>query len=310
MENVTGNSRNRPEKLEELIRSGSIILFDGATGTEFIKKGLTGCNEFHNIDHRDEVSDIARRYFDAGSDAVLTNTFQGSDIILGQNIAKYNRERSVYGVNKAGVELAVKARSEAKYVVASVGSTGGTLRFNPLSETEIIEAYRPQIEGLRDGGVDAIAFETFIDINELQYAIKAARYYSDLPCICSMTFDKTSNGEYLTQMRISIPKAAETLMRYNPIAIGSNCGNGIDNMIEVVREYKSFLGKEDVGLYAKPNAGNPIFVQRKTVYQETPREFAEKLPTLIGVGATLVGGCCGTGPEHIMEMRKFLDSMK
>jgi len=301
---MTKQSNNRFQRFFSEDSGNGVMLLDGATGTQLMAIGLQNeCPELWNTEKPDKIQALADSYFKAGSDAVLTNTFGGVPIKL----RKYGLEKNAYKLNKAGAENAVSICPEGKFVIGCVGPTGEHLEpYGPLSEREVIEAYAEQIRGLCDGGVDAISLDTFDDLNEIKCAIQAVRNNSNLPYLCSMTFSKGQRG-YRTLMGVSIPQAAETLLAESPFAIGSNCSNGIENMIEIIRELRTF--SSDMKIICQPNAGSPISVDNATTYNETPEFFLQHLPRLLEYRPSILGGCCGTTPEYIRMMRKYLDKL-
>jgi len=280
-----------------------VMLLDGATGTELMKMGLLPgeCSEFWNVNYPDTMRNIARIYFDSGSDAVLTNTFGANKFRLKKN----GLEVSVYDLNKAGAQNARSVCPKGKFVIGNIGPLGEFLQpYGNLSEKNATCAYAEQVKGLIDGGVDGFSLETFADLNEMKRAIRAIKDNTELPYLCSMTFNEKPRG-YFTENGVTIQKAVETLDREGAFAVGTNCGNGILNMIEIARQIR--ICSCDVRIIIQPNAGKPKSVSGIPVYDETPEFFAKHLPMLLSYDPSIIGGCCGTTPQHIKVMREVLD---
>lgn len=280
------------------------LLLDGSTGTQLMDRGLPSghCAELWNVERPTDVEDIARTYFAAGSDAVLTNTFCGSAIQL----AAHGIDNRTYDLNRAGAECAVAVRPEGKFVFASIGPTGVFMTpVGPHTEADITAAYADQVSGVRDAGVDAIVLETFTDLQEITCAIRVVREETDLPYICSMTFDKSPRG-YHTMMGVSIAQAADALTAAGALAVGSNCGNGFANMCEIAAEFRACSA--GLRILAKPNAGMPELRDGQTVYTETPEDFAAQAPALLATHPALIGGCCGTTADHVRALHAVLDA--
>jgi 5-methyltetrahydrofolate--homocysteine methyltransferase len=283
------------------IEKGKTLLLDGAMGTQLMARGVKGCPELWNVEKPDVLTDIAKMYFDAGSDAVETNTFGCSTIRL----KSYGLESRSYELSRAGAAAAIAAKPEGKFVFASVGPTGKVFTRGAIPEKEIIEAFEPQLRGVIDAGVDAVLFQTFMDLRELSCAIKALENISGLPYLCSMTFKKTPRG-YFTMTGDSIPGAVEYLAKTGASAIGANCGNGIEGITEILAEFRRLA--PDANLLGEPN-GEYHDNSNKAVI-ESPEFFVEKMPEVMKCKPAFFGGCCGSTPEHIRGMRKFLDSKK
>jgi 5-methyltetrahydrofolate--homocysteine methyltransferase len=291
-------------KLEQFFEKNKILLLDGATGTELFKKGLKAgeCPELWNITHQEDIKAIAASYFNAGSDAVLTNTFGGSPLKLNG----YGLQDRVHELNFVGVKNALDVRPAGKFVFAEIGPCGAMPE--PFGDTpleKIIAAFAEQAKALADSGPDAFTLETFSDINEVDCAIKAIKQHSDLPIIVSLTFNKTPMG-YHTMMGTSIEEAVSFLLSCGVYAIGSNCGNGIDNMIEVGKLIRA--QSPVIKIMVKPNAGEPLIKDGALSYNEAPSMFMQKAEDLLSFSPSFLGGCCGTTPEHINVLRKIINT--
>lgn len=290
----------------EFVGQNQTLLLDGATGTQLIARGLKSgeCVEQWNVDHPAIVRDVALSYFQAGSDAVLTNTFGGSKLKL----EAFGLQERAYELNLAACQHALEARPEGKFIIGSIGPTGKLMPpLGEVTEKEVVDAFIPQAIAMRDAGVDAVFIETFTDLNEIRCAIRAVRENADLPLICSLTYDKTPKG-YRTMMGIGTEEAAKVLLSEGAIIVGSNCGHGLLNMIDIVREYRNI--SFDIKVIGKPNAGVPEYRNGEVVYTEDAKFFEEHIDEMLALKPTIIGGCCGTGPSHIEIIRKAIDKRK
>lgn len=289
--------------LKQLISEGKTLVSDGAWGTFLQAKGLKPgeCPEMWNIEHPDAVEDIAKSYIDAGSDTVETNSFGGNKFKL----EGYGLQNKVYEINFQAAALSRKAAGEDKYVLGSIGPTGKMLIMGDVTEEELYDAFKEQAIALADGGADAIVIETMTALDEAEIAVRASKENTSCEVICTMTFDKTVSGEFRTMMGVSPSEMVETLKVAGVDILGANCSNGIEGMIEITREIRSTDAEIPVLIHA--NAGLPQLEGGCTVFPETPEMMASFAPALKAAGANIIGGCCGTSPEHI---RKIAASIK
>ena len=288
----------------ERIRAGEVLLSDGAMGTLLLGKGLKpgGCPEALNLTHPEFLEEIARDYFEAGADIVQTNTFGGSPLKL----ASYQLADKTEEINSAAVKAARNAVGGRAFVVASCGTTGKLLK--PYGDTEpeaIADSFKRQVQALARSGVDAVNFETMTDLAEAVLAVRAARSVaSSLTVMATMTFQATKRG-FFTMMGNSIADVARGLADAGADIVGSNCGNGSAEMLEIAREFKKAT---DLPISIRPNAGAPTLAQGVPVYPETPEFMAEKVGEMAAIGVSIIGGCCGTTPAHIRAFRAVLDA--
>jgi len=285
--------------------SGKIILSDGAWGTMLQEKGLQAgdCPELWNLAFPDRVKAVAETYVKAGSDLILTNTFGGSLFKL----INYDLQDKVQQLNRLGVVLSKEAAGENVFVAASMGPTGKFLQpLGEVSEEEMFAVFCDQVSAQADGGADAILIETMSDVNEASLAVKAAKDVTKLPVMATMTFEKGKQG-YRTMMGVSVEQAVKGLTDAGADILGTNCGNGIEQICEIIAEMRKFTSKY---LIAQPNAGLPKLVDNKTVFDQTPQIMARFIPDLINAGANIVGGCCGTTPAHIKVMAQQVENFK
>ena len=287
--------------LEEL-KQNKILLSDGAWGTLLQAKGITSgeCPELWNITHRTEVKGIAESYLQAGSEIITTNSFGGSIFKLSQ----YGLGDRVSELNKTAAEIYREAAGKNKHVAGSIGPTGKMILMGDVTETELYDTFREQAIALEAGGADIIIIETMSAADEASLAVRAARENTKCTVIITMTFSKEPNGEYHTMMGVSPEEMVISMKEAGAHIVGSNCGNGIEDMIGIVKAIRAIDNKIPVMIQA--NAGIPEFIDGKTVFRESPEMMASFIPELIKAGANIIGGCCGTTPEHIMAIGKVL----
>lgn len=288
----------------ERIYSGEKLVSDGAWGTFLHKKGLKAgeCPEEWNISHPDDIIDIGNAYIKAGSDMIETNSFGASCFKL----RHYQLEHRTSEINEAAARLSRLAAGQEKYVLGSIGPTGEILMMGKVSSADLYKAFREQSVALEKGGADAIIVETMSDLEEAVLAVKAAKENTACIILCTMTFGKTVDGSYKTMMGISPAEIPGPLKNAGADIIGSNCGNGTEGMIDILRE----LRKTDleIPIIIQGNAGMPKYLKGITVFNETPEETAQFIPQLIKYGANIIGGCCGTTPEHIRKIADIVHS--
>jgi 5-methyltetrahydrofolate--homocysteine methyltransferase len=276
------------------IESG-IVIFDGAMGTQLQARGLPpgACLEEWNVSHPEVLKAIHRAYFEAGSDVVLTNSFGGNRFLL----EKYGHGDRVHEFNLTAARLAREVGPEGGFVGGSVGPTGEFIEpLGTRTYEEMRDAFSEQISALVEGGVDLICIETMSDLQETRAAIEAGRAESDLLIAATLAFDLGKKG-FRTMMGVSPEKAASLLEEAGADIIGCNCGGiDIEDMAELV---KAFRQASTLPILAQANAGIPRLVEGVTVHPQSPEDFAAGAIPLIEAGANLIGGCCGTGPEHI-----------
>jgi 5-methyltetrahydrofolate--homocysteine methyltransferase len=284
------------------------LLGDGAMGTQLMLAGLEqgGCGEAWNLTHPDKVLAIQRRYADAGSNCILTNTFGGSRIMLN----RHGNSGKVAEINKAAVEIARRAfAGRGGFVIGDIGPFGGLLQpYGDFTEEQVREAFEEQAKALVDAGADAIIIETQTSLEELGLGLKAARA-AKAPCIIgSMAYDVTRDGAtFRTMMGIDPERAAEFMEENGANIVALNCGTGMDmeRAREAVLRYRKVT---DLPVMVQPNAGLPKLVNMKVVYDETPEQMVRGVEPLLEAGANIVGACCGSTPDHIRAFRQAIDS--
>lgn len=287
--------------LDEL-KQGKVLLSDGAWGTFLQSKGLNPgeCPEMWNITHRKDVKDIAEAYLHAGCNIIETNSFGGSRIKLSQ----YGFGDRVIEINQAAASISREVAGTDKHVAGSVGPTGKMLLMGDVTEEEFYNNFKEQSIALEKGGADIIIIETMTDLNEASFAVKAARENTTCTVIVTMTFSRDMKGQFFTMMGASPAEMVISMKEAGAQIIGSNCGNGIRDMISIVSAIRAV--DRDIPVIVQANAGLPEYIDGKTIFRESPEMMASFIPDLLKEGVNIIGGCCGTTPEHIREMGKVL----
>jgi len=283
------------------------LLGDGAMGTQLMLAGLEqgNCGEAWNLTHPERVLAIQRRYAEAGSDCILTNTFGGSRIMLNRHS---NADKAV-AINQAAVAIAREAfNGRDGYVIGDIGPFGGLMEpYGDFTESDVRTAFNEQARALVDAGADAIIIETQTSLEELLLGIAAAQE-AGAPCIIgSMAYDVTLDGStFRTMMGVNPERAAEFMQKHGAHIVALNCGTGMDmeRARQAVLRYRKVT---DLPVMVQPNAGQPKLVAMKVVYDETPEQMVTGVAPLLEAGANIIGACCGSTPEHIRAFRTALD---
>jgi methionine synthase I (cobalamin-dependent)/5,10-methylenetetrahydrofolate reductase len=281
------------------------LLFDGAIGTLLYARGVAqrSCLEEVVLVHPDVVSAIHRDYLEAGADAIETDTFGANRFRL----ADFGLEGLAGQINRRAAQLAREARDVAgrdALVAGSVGPLGPTLHVLDRPHPGLARAaFREQVEGLLEGGVDLFVCETFGDLSTLLAAIEEVKRACDLPVIAQMTF-----GEDMLLLDGATPEAAAAALTEAGVdAVGVNCGAGPQACLEALA--KTGPPSATVARSIQPNAGLPQRVEGRLVYSAEAEYFAGMVPRMLDAGATIVGGCCGTTPDHTAAMRRAIDAI-
>jgi len=289
------------KSLKERLAQGDILISDGAMGTFLQARGLQPgeCPEEWCVSHPEVVKEIHDAYLAAGSDILETNSFGGTSYKL----KPYGLADKVRELNLAAVGLARQVIAGKGYIAAAVGPTGRIVEEEGGDATpnELYEAFKEQVTALAERGADALCIETMGSLTEALLAVKAAKDSTALPVMCTFTFQAGARG-FRTMMGVTPERAAREAAAAGADIIGTNCGSGIANMIEITRQMRAALPHTPILVNA--NAGMPVLEEGKTVFKETPEFMASKIGELIKAGAQIIGGCCGTAPEHIAAIAK------
>ncbi len=292
-------------KLEDLLATDGVIIADGGMGTMLFAMGLShgACLELWNVEKPESIRLVHKGYIDAGAQIILSNSFGGTRLRL----AWHKVGERTHELNRAAAELAraeADAASEPVVVGGSIGPTGELMApLGKLGFDDAKEVFREQAAALIEGGVDVIWIETMSDLAEVQAAVEGTREVSiDIPIVTTMTFD--THGH--TIMGVSPQKALETLRSFGPLAIGSNCGNGPDEIEGAIEKMHS--ADPTTPLIAKANAGVPRLVNGRSVHDATPEDMARYAVTVHRLGARIIGACCGSTPDHIRAIAEALHS--
>ncbi len=291
--------------LKERLQQPEPLLADGAMGTMLHQHGvaINSCFDVLNISHPQQVARVHRAFIEAGSNLIETNTFSANRFKL----AEYGLEDQVIAINQAGVRLArqviVDSQRDDVYLAGSVGPLGVRLKpYGRVTVPEAHEAFGEHISALLSAGVDAIIFETFTDLNELVEALRVVRELdAEIPVICQMSFapdDRTLLGHLPGNIARELEAAGAQI-------IGVNCSTGPAHIARVLAAMKQ--AAPDLQFSAMPNAGYPETVGGRMMYPATVDYFADYALNFKAIGASIIGGCCGTQPEHIAAMRAALD---
>ncbi|MDR0310956.1 MAG: homocysteine S-methyltransferase family protein [Acidobacteriota bacterium] len=291
------------ENILKRLQRGDIIVGDGALGTMLMQRGLKHGEppELFNVEKPQVIEEIAGLYLDAGAEIIETNTFGASPPRLRQ----FSLENRMDELNRAAVEAVRRAVGDKAYIAGSVGPSGKNLE--PMGDAEpeqLFDGFAAQIHALAAAGADIICIETMMDANEAVLAVKAARSVNaGIPVIATMTFNKTPRG-FFTLMENSVKDAAAMLKDAGADIVGSNCGDGMENMIGIAREFRQCT---ELPVIIQGNAGLPKNGENGLVYLDTPEYVAGKAAELLKLGVQIIGGCCGTTPEHIRAIRSVVD---
>lgn len=282
------------------LNTGEILISDGATGTNLQERGLErGTPSEHWVLQKPEmIVKLHKDFINAGADILLTSTFSANR----HRISAELRDK-VDEVNKHAVLLAREAIGDKSiFLAGSIGPLGKLLDpFGTLSRQEGLDAYTEQAKALSNAGVDLIVIETQFDINEANIAIEAVRSVSDKPLVCSFSFDR---GVY-TMMGINPPKMKEGLYIAKIDVLGINCGRSLEDNLQALKELSCIT---QIPIWFKPNAGMPIVDDMGDIkYSITPKQMGKASQDWIENGAQIIGGCCGTTPEHLSQIAKFVN---
>lgn len=281
-------------KFLECLKAGDILVADGATGTNLQKAGLAAGMHTEDwvFDQPDKILALEKTFVAAGADIILTCTFGGTRLRM--RGAKHADR--IAEINQRAVKLAREAASvrDGVLVGGSIGPLGQLMKpYGPITPEEAKNAFAEQANALAEGGVELFVIETQFAFEEADAAFEGARSVTDLPIVISFSYDRGTR----TMMGV---KPVDVIKKYKAMGaalVGANCGTTLENMETIVKEYAST--ETGFPLWAKPNAGMPRLEGAQTIYDVTPQQMAEFARKYIAHGARVVGGCCGSTPEHI-----------
>ena len=284
--------------IEKLVADGP-VLTDGAWGTQLQMRGLAPGEfpDLWNLRWPHRVDEVARSYVEAGSRVILTNTFGANHFRL----AEINAQKQAREINCAGVWISQNAAADKAFVFASMGPSGKMLVSGDVTFDALRRAFSQQAEAFAEAGADAVVIETMSELDEARAALLAVRD-AGLPAIVCMVFDSGKEKDR-TMMGNTPEEVAIELTKAGANAIGANCGQGIATAINVCRR---LAAATDLPIWMKPNAGLPELAAGSVHYKTTAQEFVGHVPTLLETGASFIGGCCGTNPEFVREIKSVL----
>jgi 5-methyltetrahydrofolate--homocysteine methyltransferase len=286
----------------ERIKNGEILVADGATGTNLQKIGLVSGQspESWVLEQPDKILALATSFVESGSDIILTCTFGATRLRLRESPLA----DSVVQINHRAVEIARKATSRrtGALVGGSLGPTGLLLKpYGSLSPEEAAEAYEEQTKALTEAGVDLLVIETQFALDEAKAALEGARRVTDLPAVISFSYDRGVR----TMMGVRPSQVTSNFLPLGALAVGANCGTTLENMEKILQEYHA--SAPEAILWAKPNAGLPeMGADNQASYKVTPEEMGEYAKKYITAGARIIGGCCGSTPEHVAGIARAI----
>jgi 5-methyltetrahydrofolate--homocysteine methyltransferase len=280
------------------INNKEILVADGATGTNLISRGLPGGMLAENwvIEQPEKIIQLHSDFINAGADIILTSTFNATSIRLKAS----SLDEKAKTINQKAVQLAQTAVGDTQvYIAGSLGPVGQLIKpYGPLTIEEVRAAYAEQAGTLSEAGVDLLVIETQFDLNEIKTAIQGVRSVSDLPLIASISYDRGKR----TMMGISPTQAGKELDGLPVDAIGINCGHSLEENLQNLIELRPTTKKP---IWFKPNAGLPhLDSAGVTVYDVNPEQMGAQVPSWLAAGAQIIGGCCGTSPQHLAQISK------
>lgn len=287
-------------KLAHMLEEKKYLTTDGATGTNLIARGLPRGKTAEEwvMENPDQIRALHHDFIEAGSDIILTSTFGGSEIRLTRAGLKDKHQE----VNRTAVDLARQAAENRQVLIAgSIGPLGEMMKpLGTLDEETAATNYRQQAQTLSDAGADLLLIETQFDLAEAIIAVKAAGSVSQLPIICSFSFDRGTK----TMMGVSPVQFAEAIAPLGVAALGINCGKSLEDNLNALKELASVA---NLPIWYKPNAGLPVIdAEGHAAYDVGPEEMANHLDQWIENGARIIGGCCGTTPQHVRAIHEAL----
>ena len=282
--------------------NNEILVFDGAMGTILYTKGIyiNRCFDELNLSNPKLIKDIHQEYLNAGADIIETNTFGANSIKL----TSHGLEEKIHDINYQGAQIAKEIAADKAFVAGSIGPLGRPIKpIGTISSDIAYNTFYEQAKALHDGDVDFFSLETFIDLNMLEIAIKAVQEVSSRPIIAHVSFSDEAENIY----GLTPSQAISRMEKYNLAAIGVNCSTGPQPIIEKIEQMTKLTSTK---LSAMPNAGMPKFVEGRLIYLASPEYFAEYAKRFIQTGVSIVGGCCGTTPDHIRAIKAAVKALR
>lgn len=279
----------------------TVTVADGGWSTQLQMRGvpIAVMAETANLTHPVLVIELGREYLDAGARFLTTNTFAANRL----NLERRSVQAGVEEINRRGAELAREAVGNRDALVAgSIGPSGKIMAVREATPEQLLPVFAEQAKALAMGGADVIVLETFSETAEIVLALKAVKDATSLPVIASMSFD-SGPQHTRTMMGAKAEQCAAALDDAGADVVGCNCGSGIEHILPAVVALRGATG---LPLWVKPNAGMPELEDGKAVYRQTPEDFAAHVPQLIEAGANIIGGCCGSGPDHIRRVARLV----
>lgn len=276
------------------ISKGEVLVSDGATGTNLQSMGLKAGIPPEDLimDRPDPLLELARKFVEAGADIILTCTFGGTSLRMRDS--KYARQSAEINRRAASIARQAAEKRDGVLVGGSMGPTGQLLQpYGPLDPVQVREAYMEQAAALAEGGVDLLVIETMFALEEADAAYEAAREVTKLPVVVSFSYDRGAH----TMMGVRPADVIKHYYEKGADLVGANCGTSLESMELVVREYRE--AQPDMSLWIKPNAGLPRMAESGSVYDVTPEMMGKAAVKFAGMGARVIGGCCGNTPEHV-----------
>lgn len=293
--------------------AAGVWVADGAWSTQLRQRGCPPAApaELANLERPQLVATLAREYLAAGAQFLCTNTFAANRLAL----AARAPQADIGALNRAGAELARQAAEQAAppprlpgtaraIVLGVIGPSGRILAVGEAKEPQLVEVFSEQARALAEGGVDALLLETFSELAEITIAIRAVKEATGLPVFASMSFD-SGPQRTRTLMGAEAHGCAAALEGAGAEVVGCNCGTGIADVLPTVVAMRAATKRP---LWVKPNAGLPELEEGRPVYRVSAEDFVDPAPTLLEAGATILGGCCGTGPEHIRRLAALVEA--
>lgn len=290
-------------KFLERLTSGAVFVADGATGSNLTHRGIPAgkSGEAWVLENQFEITRLAADFVNAGADIILTCTFGASRLHLEQ-LGLADRAEDI---NRTAVKLARTAGKDESLVAGSIGPTGQMLKpYGALSVEVAEETYAEQAHWMAESGVDLIVIETQFDLGEAGAAVRAVRSVTDLPLVCSFSFDRGTR----TMMGVSPARAAQAFAESGVDLLGINCGRSLEDNFIALQELRAAT---KLPIWFKPNAGLPsVDKDANAFYKTTPEEMAKGVSAWAGAGAQVIGGCCGTSPQHLQAIAAAVHNLK